>query len=113
MYDVQHEYQHRSDDGASDQCDDFVDALVRNEEELDREEADAPQVTRPRETECDRRGKEPDDARFSELQVAHLEKKSARAQHGIGKDDERRRQRLDLVPQVAGVGGGGRMRRQC
>ena len=113
MYDVQHEYQHRSDDGASDQCDDFVDALVCNEEELGREEADAPQVTRPRETECDRRGKEPDDARFSELQVAHLEKKSARAQDGIRKDDERRRQRLDLIPQVAGVGDGGRMRRQC
>ena len=62
MYYVQHKYQYRSDDGANDQCDQFVDALRRSEEDLGREEAYAPQVTCPRETKCDRCGKEPDNA---------------------------------------------------
>ena len=73
MYYVKHKYQYRSDDGASDQCDEFVDALGCNQEELSREEAYAPQVTCPRETECDRRGKEPDGARSGEMEVASLE----------------------------------------
>jgi hypothetical protein len=101
MYYAQHKYQYRSDDGASDQCDEFVDTLGRNKEELGHEEAYAPHVTCPREAECDRQGKESDGVRFSETEVAGLEKKLAQEQDRIGKTDEHRRQ--GLIPQVADV----------
>jgi hypothetical protein len=85
MYGVQHKYQYRSKNGTSDQCDQSVDALGHNEEELGREETYAPQVTCPRETECDRRGKEPDGARFGETQVASLEARQHRSKTESGK----------------------------
>jgi hypothetical protein len=84
MYYAQHEYQYRSDDGASDQCNQFVDALGRNKEYLGREEAYAPQVTCPRETECDRQGKKPDGFRFSETEVVGLEAGQRRSKTELG-----------------------------
>ena len=85
MYYAQHEYQYRSDDGASDQCDEFVDALGRNKEELGSEEAYAPQVTCPRETECNRQRKEPNGVRFGETEVAGLEAGQRRSETELGK----------------------------
>ena len=85
MYYAQHKYQYRSDDGANDQCDQFVDTLGCNKEELGREEAYAPQVTCPRETERDRQGKEPDGARFGETEVAGLEASKHMGKKELGK----------------------------
>lgn len=62
MYYGHQEYQCRSDDGGSHQCNEFADALGCNKEELGSEEADSPQVTGPWEAERDRQGKKPEGA---------------------------------------------------
>lgn len=54
MYYAKHEYHYRSDDARSEQCDESVDAVGCDEEELRCQEAYAPQVTRPWETERNR-----------------------------------------------------------